>query len=1313
MNIKTLTPKQSLNKAYRKATVFREEFDTFRKNLSTLFDNIDHEEREDNHKIHLKNFLDDNYYKGKHLINSKNSTDLVIYLENKQSSNAGVMLEVKRPTNKSEMITLDNINRKAFHELVLYYLQERIERKNDEIKYLIATNIYEWFIFDAVLFENLFYKNRKLIEDYTKWKDDQKVSGSTEHFYNEIVKPFLDDLTIEILFTYFNLENYKKLIHKTDDATEEKFIPLYKILSPVHLLKQPFANDSNSLDRNFYHELLHIIGLEEEKDKNKKVINRKDTGDRDSGSFIENTIQILKVDGALDRIKEPEKFGSNKEDQLYHIALELSLTWINRILFLKLLESQLFNYHKNDDYKFLNIKTITDFDELYKLFHSVLAIRINDRVDKIKTKYAKVPYLNSSLFEITELENQAIRINQLDDSHSIKIYKSSKLDKKKNEKLNTLQYLFEFLDAYNFTSEGKEKIEEEKKSLINASVLGLIFEKINGYKDGSYFTPGFITMYMCRETIRRAVIQKFNEKYNWNCETFDDLKNHLAGKKNTKDIIEANEVVNSIKICDPAVGSGHFLVSALNEIITIKAELGILADDKGVILSGYEVRIENDELIITYNYGEDIFEYHPSKSSKDKPNESQRVQEILFTQKQTIIENCLFGVDINPNSVKIAQLRLWIELLKNAYYTKESGYTELETLPNIDINIKEGNSLVSKFDIHHDIFPSGSRKIFDVYKINVGLYKNEHNRDKRKELKKSIESTKERIRGFAVDPLKKENEIVDKLTEELHKLNTVGLFDRDMTDEEKEKTEKKRNVISDKLNKAIEQRKSKAEEYKALYANAFEWRFEFPEVLDEEGNFVGFNVVIGNPPYIYNRDLPSRTREHYKTIYKAPDDLYAYFIFKSFDLLKHSCFASFITPNTFLTLSSKEYFRNYVLNKTIITLLYSGFVFVDAYVETAISIFQNESGKDNNIHFILDPKDYKNYEIIIDNQKSFKKNYLSRFYYPTKTNQAIWEGLSNKLEVLYKQFPKTLSGKITNKEKEKLKKHISHLGIGDVTLLGLICNGEQGLVTGNNSKYLAKIITKKEEEKEILNRLLNEIKIYTDVKITDNTLIDSKEELYKIAEELKEKHNNPALFGKFFLYKTVYENDLKNNKRWKKFFRGNTEGYKWYVPYSECIDWSEKSILELEKGIVTNSRWQGTRYFNSTGFAWVDYFTDKIKAFFVEKGPYSKSIVKLHCSSILTDEFAVGLLNSKFITYYVKNFITSTHTLQINDGRLIPIIVPEKRVEKKLEDLVDQILTAKREDPEADTTKLESEIDQMVYKLYGLTDEEIRVVEES
>ena len=301
-----------------------------------------------------------------------------------------------------------------------------------------------------------------------------------------------------------------------------------------------------------------------------------------------------------------------------------------------------------------------------------------------------MPYLNSSLFEPTDIEHATLLISNLRDDKTIPIIASTVLKneqgRKRTGRLSTLEYLFEFLNAYDFSSEGSEDIQEDNKSLINASVLGLIFEKINGYKDGSFFTPGFITMYMCRETIRKAVVQKFNDTKQWKCKDIHELYDKIEDRQ------EANTIVNSIKICDPAVGSGHFLVSSLNEMIAVKNDLKILQDRTGKRLKEYEVEVVNDELAITDEEGE-LFEYNPTSK------ESQRIQETLFHEKQTIIENCLFGVDINPNSVKICRLRLWIELLKNAYYKNS---TELETLPNIDINIKCGNSLVSRFAMDAD-----------------------------------------------------------------------------------------------------------------------------------------------------------------------------------------------------------------------------------------------------------------------------------------------------------------------------------------------------------------------------------------------------------------------------------------------------------------------------------------------------------------------------------------------------------------------------------------------------------------------------------
>jgi hypothetical protein len=672
MKITRLKPRKALNKAFLKVKPNRSEIERFKANLIKLLGNIDEIEREENQKNHLRDFLRDTYYKENHEVNTKDTKDLVIHHGKTNKTDVGVIIEAKRPGNRAEMIKPDDINKRAFHEILLYYLRERVTEKNINVKHLIVSNVYEWYIFDEKIFERVFAQNRKLVKQFQDFELSKKP---TEIFYTEIAEPFIAEIKHDIEFTCFDIREYEKPLRNQNNKDDNKLIALFKLLSPEHLLKLPFVNDSNSLDKRFYGELLHIIGLAEKKEGSKKIIERNAPGQRHTGTLLENAMIQLDSLDKISRLENARQFGATQNERLFNVALELGITWINRILFLKLLEAQLVAYHKGDkSYEFLNTEKVKDYDDLNSLFFQVLARRPHERNEDVKKAFEKVPYLNSSLFEPTEIEQTNLFISQLRNDKPIPLYPQTVLKdetgKKRNGNMNPLAYLFAFLSAYDFASEGSEDIQEDNKTLINASVLGLIFEKINGYKDGSFFTPGFITMYMCRETIRKAVIQKFNETKGWNCSDLNTLYNKI------EDRTEANKIINDIKICDPAVGSGHFLVSALNELIAIKSDLNILLDRQGRWLKEYHLEVVNDELIVTDEDGE-LFEYNPSNK------ESQRIQETLFHEKQAIIENCLFGVDINPNSVKICRLRLWIELLKNAYYKTTP---ELVTPPELSSN---------------------------------------------------------------------------------------------------------------------------------------------------------------------------------------------------------------------------------------------------------------------------------------------------------------------------------------------------------------------------------------------------------------------------------------------------------------------------------------------------------------------------------------------------------------------------------------------------------------------------------------------------
>ncbi len=929
MKIKILKPRKAINKAFLKIKPNRTEIGSFKTNLIQLLDRTNDTESEEFHKNLVSDFLKKTYYEQNHFINTKGRNDLVIHNGSNAKSTVGVIIEAKKPTNKAEMLTVDKINVKAFQELVLYYLRERITHKNLEIKYLIATNINEWFVFDEHIFERVFAQNNKLVKQFQDFESGKK---STDVFYKEIAAPFINDLKQELEFTFFDIREYEQALRNDNAIDDKKLIALFKLLSPAHLLKLPFANDSNSLDKRFYGELLHIVGLSETKEGSKKLIQRNKVGERNTGALLENAIIQLESLDKISQLDNPSHFGANQEERLFNVGLELCITWINRILFLKLLEAQLKTYHKGDQsYEFLSIAKVKNYDDLNSLFFQVLAQKQSTRNEDVKALFAKVPYLNSSLFEPTDIEHSTLFMSNLRDEKIMPIYTATVLKsengKKQTGSISTIEYLFEFLNAYDFSSEGSEDIQEDNKTLINASVLGLIFEKINGYKDGSFFTPGFITMYMCRETIRKAVIQKFNETNEWQCKDIDSLYDKI--KAGTEGRQEANNIINSLKICDPAVGSGHFLVSALNEIIAIKNDLKILQGRDGRRLKEYQFEVVNDDLIVTDEEGA-LFEYSPTNK------ESQYIQEALFHEKQTIIESCLFGVDINPNSVKICRLRLWIELLKNAYYKNK---TELETLPNIDINIKCGNSLISRFALDGDLKQAlkSSKWTIDSYKIAVNTYRNAQNKAQKREMEKLIDDIKNDFRSEISSNDPKVIRL-KKLQGELFAMtNQTQMFE--MTNKEKATWNKKLKEFTSKTSKL--ETEIEAINNNKIYEEAFEWRFEFPEVLDHDGNFTGFDVIIGNPPY--GVKLSDSEKRYVKNFLFSSSETAILFIYKGRELLNSTGKQSYIIPKAFTYASNYSDIRD-ILKKELSLIVDCHKPWQEVKLEACI--FQIEKNKD-------------------------------------------------------------------------------------------------------------------------------------------------------------------------------------------------------------------------------------------------------------------------------------------------------------------------------------------------------------------------------
>ncbi|MBO4907191.1 MAG: Eco57I restriction-modification methylase domain-containing protein [Bacteroidaceae bacterium] len=898
-----LTMQQSLSKANRSTSIPKVELEHFIHCTNTLLSEMESAKDEPAVVPLVNKFLSNVFYGNSNAINTKSPIDLVIYADvSAKDSRPIVLFEIKHPNNTDEMVRRDDLNRKAMHELVLYYIREELKEHNTDIKSLVITDGIQWFIFDKRLFYECFAAKKSFAAKVIK-ADAEKCG--TKYIYEQIISPHIAEIDDQLRYTYLNLADVSK-VGIEQIARSRKVASAYKLLSPIHLLKQAVIYDHNELSSAFYHELLYIMGLEEVMIDNIARIKRCKPKNRQRHSLLEETILLFE-----------EQNTNMAADDVEEAALGLVITWVNRLLFLKLLEAQLLSFNAGKCKKFLTPDRISSYYALNDLFFQVLAHPVDERITEMNDRFEDIPYLNSSLFEQSPLEVQFFRVRELRGG-KMKVFRSTRIHddshRRYNGELSTLKYLLLFLDAYDFSGNPlpDEANEEEAKTIINASVLGIIFEKINGYKEGAFFTPSSLSEYMCREVIRRAVVDKFNEAYAEKGTHFSDfqmLVDTLPVDMEARE--DANRIINSLRICDPSVGSGHFLVSALNELLLVKHELGCLSYvESRKRVKEYSLQIKDDELVVREK-GEGIFKYQRRGGGYD-------LQKTLYEEKRTIIENCLFGVDVNIKSAEICRLRLWIELLKNAYY--ENG--KLQTLPNIDINIKCGNSLLSKYPVNvgEGILNPDKPELLHEYITLVQGYKACN--DKRRKA----------LMGQRLNELTKGEMVLDAVYR--------SLFDTQVSPR--------------------------------VMAYTLDWMLVFPEVLDEKGRFMGFDIIIGNPPYINMQSMPemsdvyanleirSRASEGsvvikgnkdkvplYKT-YSSTGDICTLFFERGLQILKPHGYLCFITTNKWMRSDFGKQTRQFLTSQAnpILLVDFPGQkLFAKATVETCILLLSRENNQ--------------------------------------------------------------------------------------------------------------------------------------------------------------------------------------------------------------------------------------------------------------------------------------------------------------------------------------------------------------------------------
>lgn len=809
-------------------------------------------------------------------------------------------------------------------------------------------------------------------------------------------------------------------------------------------------------------------------------------------------------------------------------------------------------------------------------------------------------------------------------------------------------------DRYNFTMCEDEPLEREVA--VDPEMLGKIFENLLDAKDrkskGAFYTPREIVHYMCNETLSNYLANKTGIPYEEIKEfvIFGDnpkVANVMDNENIIKNADKLDEALKSIKVADPAVGSGAFPLGMLSEIVKLRNTLS-----KYIIENMYPIVKEASE-----SQKKQIKRYRAMEYEKRNQ----------YDLKLETIQNSIFAVDIEASAVDIAKLRLWLSLVvdENLDPTQEQQQlgdhkqADPRPLPNLDYNIMCGNSLVDEFE---------GIKLFDERLLNKKDY-NTSSVD--------IERQMSLFGGF--------QKIIDDLLEDLFRKQEALFGEQDNEKKEKLIANIESNIdeiIRAKLNgenntdglaKYEECLKQKTKPF-------FLWKLYFGKIFKENG---GFDVVIGNPPYVGEegnkslfRDIAST--EFGKMYYTGKMDLWYFFTSRAIELIKDKGIVSYIAPNNWMTTTGGKKMRKHMLEQCKIckfVTFKNYMVFETASQQTMIFVLTK---KKMNSRYNFPYSEFDELNISGISLGAFLNSGIGGINYITEIdplncmNGESIQFLNNQASFTLDKIKK--AGIFTFNSKEILNGIHPHHACVTKKMLPLLAESKvgDGIFVLTIEEYDS--LEFSEQEKGLLKPCYtsNNIKKYYYI----------PEYRYKIIYTSSEFKN-----------KTIMEQYPKIKKHLDKYVNVITSDNKPYGLHRARQQdfFEEPKIVSLRK-----CKEPTFTYIGEPAYVMAEYYVIK--------------------SQRINLRYAVGILNSSVIKYWLKNMgKMQGDNFQMDKEPLlnIPIVLAEKTIENNVISIVDQIIKIKQADSLADTVELEEQIDKIVYELYGLTEEEIRIVEES